>query len=199
MLPASPPWPSSAAGVVHSIDDTLTATDLALGYKQLQQVEQAWRTLKCGLRLRPVYHWAPDRIHARVSLTALALLLERATEQACGETWRNPRDDLKPMKLAQLSSVNGTVWQVTEPSPDTTKRLKALKIPKPPRILDPASAPEYTAVAAPRGNPLLRRRISPSCVQLLSKSDPSIGGLPRPTWWTATLRRARRIRSGRSI
>jgi hypothetical protein len=91
--------------------------------------------LKSGLRLRPVYHWAPHRIHAHVSLTVLALLLERVAEQACGDTWRNLRDDLKPIKLAQLSSVNGTVWQVTEPSPNATKRLKALQIPKSPPIL----------------------------------------------------------------
>ena len=42
--------------VVHSNDDTLTAEDLALGYKQLMRVEQAWRTLKTGLKLRPTYH-----------------------------------------------------------------------------------------------------------------------------------------------
>jgi hypothetical protein len=66
----------------------------------------------------------------------LALLLERVAEQACGDTWRAIRDDLKRIKLAQLLSANGTVWQVTEPSPDAVKRLKALKIPKPPPILD---------------------------------------------------------------
>lgn len=41
--------------VVHSNDDTLSAEDMALGYKQLQRVEEAWRTLKSGIRLRPVY------------------------------------------------------------------------------------------------------------------------------------------------
>jgi hypothetical protein len=121
--------------VVHSNDDTLTAADLALGYKQLQRVEVAWRALKSGLKLRPVYHWAPHRIHAHVALTVLALLLERVAEQACSDTWRNIQDDLKRIKLAQLSSPNGTVWQVTEPPPEATKRLKTLKIPKPPPIL----------------------------------------------------------------
>ena len=122
--------------VVHSNDDTLTAEDLALGYKQLSASSRRGGQLKSGLRMRPVFHWAPHRIHAHVSITVLALLLERVAEHACGDTWRNIRDDLKPMKLAQLSSANGTVWQVTEPSPDTTKRLKALQIPKPPPILD---------------------------------------------------------------
>ncbi|EAR23600.1 hypothetical protein [Nitrococcus mobilis] len=87
-----------------------------MGYKQLQRVEEAWRALKSGLRMRPVSHWAVHRIHAQVALTVLALRLERAAELACADTWRNIRDDLKQIKLAQLSSPNGTVWQVTEPA-----------------------------------------------------------------------------------
>ncbi len=122
--------------VVLSNDDTLTAEDMALGYKQLQRVEQAWHTLKSGLKLRPVFHWAPHRIHAHVALTVLALLLERTAEHACSDTWRNIRDDLKRIKLAQLLSPNGSVWQVTEPTSAAVKRLKALKIKAPAPILD---------------------------------------------------------------
>jgi hypothetical protein len=124
--------------VVHSNDDTLTAEDLALGYKQLMRVEQAWRQLESGLRMRPVFHWAPHRIHAHVFLTVLSLLLERVAEQACGETWRNIRDDLRQIKLAQLSGPNGRVWQVTEPRPEARSRLKSLGIANPPTIVDHA-------------------------------------------------------------
>jgi hypothetical protein len=121
--------------VVHSNDDTLSAEDMALGYKQLQRVEEAWRTLKSGLRLRPVFHWAPHRIHAHVALTVLSLLLERSAEHACGDTWRNIRDDLKRIQLAQLLSPNGTVWQVTEPTAEASKRLKSLGIKPPAPVL----------------------------------------------------------------
>jgi transposase len=117
--------------VVHSNDDTLTAEDMALGYKQLMRVEQAWRTLKSGLKLRPVFHWAPHRIHAHVALTVLSLLLERVIERECEDTWRNIRDDLRQVKLAQLSSPDGEVWQVTEPTHRAGNRLKTLKIPPP--------------------------------------------------------------------
>ncbi|EAR23252.1 IS1634 family transposase [Nitrococcus mobilis] len=88
--------------VVHSNDDTLSAEDVALGYKQLQCVEEAWRRLKSGLRMRPVYHWAVHRIHAQVALTVLALRLERAAELACADTWRNIRADLTPRHAVQL-------------------------------------------------------------------------------------------------
>jgi transposase len=122
--------------VVHSNDDTLTAEDMALGYKQQQRVEETWRTMKSGLRMRPVFHWAPHRIHAHIAITVLALMLVRAIEQACQDTWRSIRDDLKHVQLAQLLSPNGTVWQVTEPTPDAAKRLKALKIKPPAPVLD---------------------------------------------------------------
>jgi Transposase DDE domain len=122
--------------VVHSNDDTLVPADMALGYKQLQRVEQSWRDLKSGLSLRPVYHWAPHRIHAHVAITVLALLLERVAEHACRDSWRNIRDDLKRIQLAQLLSPHGTVWQVTEPSESAGNRLKLLNIKSPAPILN---------------------------------------------------------------
>ena len=69
-----------------------------------------------GLRMRPMFNWAPHRIHAHIAITVLALLLERVIEHACQDTWRNIRDDLRRIQLAQLSSPNGTVWQITEPT-----------------------------------------------------------------------------------
>lgn len=65
----------------------------------------------------------------------LALLLERVAEHHCEDTWRNIRDDLKQIQLAQLSSPDGTVWQVTKPTDEAANRLKSLKIDKPPPIL----------------------------------------------------------------
>jgi Transposase DDE domain len=121
--------------VVQSNDDSLPPADLALGYKQLQRVEEAWRTLKSGLRVRPVYHWAVHRIHAHVSLSVLALLLERIIEQASGDTGRNIRADLDQIKLAQLLSPHGEVWQVTAPSSEAANHLKCLEIKNPPAVV----------------------------------------------------------------
>ena len=65
----------------------------------------------------------------------IALLLERMAEHACADTWRNIRDDLKGIQLAQLIGSNGTLWQVTEPRPSASNRLKSLRISPPPAIL----------------------------------------------------------------
>ena len=122
--------------VVTSNDDSLTAQDIALGYKQLLRVEDAWRTMKSGLRMRPVFHYAPRRIGAHIALTVWSLLLQRIVESRCEDTWRNVRDDLKQIKLAQLSTPDGDVWQVTEPRSSASKRLKKLGIQKPPMVVE---------------------------------------------------------------
>ena len=121
--------------VVHSNDDSLSADDMARGYKQLAEVERAWRLLKSGIKIRPVFHWAPHRICAHVSLTMIAFLLERLAENACQDTWRNIRDDLKQIKLVQLLTPDGEVWQVTEPDRKSANRLKQLGISPPPPII----------------------------------------------------------------
>ncbi|MBM4109694.1 MAG: IS1634 family transposase [Phycisphaerae bacterium] len=121
--------------VVTSNDDTLSAEDMALGYKASARVEEAWRSMKSALGLRPVFHWTEQRIRAHIGITVLALLLERVAERACGDTWRNIRDDLRGIKLAQLSTPDGTVWQVTEPRSDAWIRLKLLGIDKPRPVL----------------------------------------------------------------
>ena len=61
-------------------DPHLSAADIALGYKQLLEVERGWRDMKQILDLRPVYHRLEERIRAHVVLCWLALLLIRIIE-----------------------------------------------------------------------------------------------------------------------
>ncbi len=49
------------------------------------------------------------RIRAHIALSVIALLLERLAEHACGDTWRNIRDDLRQIKLIQLLWPNDTL------------------------------------------------------------------------------------------
>ena len=80
--------------MVHGNDDTLSGEDMALGYKQLQRVEQA-----------------------------------------CGDTWRNIRNRLKRIQLAQLLSGEKTVWQVTKASEEARNLLQKLHLDEPAPIL----------------------------------------------------------------
>jgi transposase len=120
--------------VVTSNDDTLTAEDLALGYKQLMRVEQCWRQLKSELRLRPVFHYRPWRIHAHVTLSVLGLLLERIAEIRCGDTWRNILDQLQTLKVIEYERDGVRVRQTTEMRPEVQQLLTKLKISAPPKL-----------------------------------------------------------------
>src|SRR3954470_2543899 len=75
-------------------DPHLSAADIALGYKQLLEVERGWRDMKQILELRPVYHRLEERIRAHVVLCWLALLLIRLIETRTGQTWKNRRRHL---------------------------------------------------------------------------------------------------------
>ncbi len=127
--------------VVTSNDDTLSAEDLALGYKQLMRVESCWRTIKSGLRTRPLFHWRPHRISAHVSLCVLALLIERIAEIRTGQSWRNVRALLDTIKVVEYERGNAVVRQTTELRDEVEELLRALQIAPPPRFHSLETAP----------------------------------------------------------
>lgn len=120
--------------VITSNDDTLTVEDLALGYKQLLRVEQCWRQLKSGLRMRPVYHWRPWRIQAHVTLSVLALLLERIAEIRGGDTWRNLVAQLDTIKVVEYDHGETRVQQTSELRNHIEALFVKLGVSLPPRL-----------------------------------------------------------------
>src|SRR3954467_7859431 len=67
--------------VVITNDDTLSAEDVALGYKGAWIIESCFRRMKqTGLAVRPMFHWTARRIEAHVKLCVLALQMQRAAE-----------------------------------------------------------------------------------------------------------------------
>ena len=96
------------------------------------RVEECWRTMKSGLRTRPVFHWRPHRICAHISLCVLALLLERVAEQRGGDTWRNILAQLDTIKVVEYERGTARVRQTTELRPDTLDLLRRLGFPRRP-------------------------------------------------------------------
>ncbi len=115
-------------------DDTLTAEEVALGYKQLMEVERAFRTLNTTLELRPLYHRKDEWIRAHVLLCFLALLLVRIAEQQTGQTWDHIRAVLERIHLGEFESRDGRVLKRTELTPEQANLLKTLNISPPPKI-----------------------------------------------------------------
>ena len=121
-------------------DPKLSAEDIALGYKQLLQVERGWRDMKQILELRPVYHRREDRIRAHVLLCWLALLLVRIAETTTGQTWPALRGELDRLHVGVFTGPAGTFQQRTELTSAQRRILAALDLAEPPRILDAAPA-----------------------------------------------------------
>ncbi len=132
--------------LLRTSDPTLSAADVALGYKQLLEVERAWRDMKTTLDLRPVYHRKEQRIRAHVLLCWLALLLIRLAENATGDTWRNLRDELEKCHLGHFAGSSGDVRQRTEITTRQAAIFKALGVPEPPRYAE-LPAPAVTVSA----------------------------------------------------
>jgi hypothetical protein len=130
--------------LLRTSDPTLSAADVATGYKQLLEVERGWRDMKTTLDLRPVHHRKEQRIRAHVLLCWLSLLLIRLAENATGETWRNLRAEMDKLHLGRFAGPAGEVAQRTEITTRQAAILAAAGVAEPPR---------YVRVATPRVAP----------------------------------------------
>lgn len=112
----------------------MSAEDIALGYKQLLEVERGWRDMKQTIDLRPVFHRREDRIRAHSLLCWLALLLARIAENATGQTWPELRRELDKIQVGTFTGPAGTFRQRTELTRNQRQIPKSLKIDIPPSI-----------------------------------------------------------------
>ena len=120
-------------------DPKLSPADIAIGYKQLLQVERGWRDMKSVLDLRPVYHHLENRIRAHVLLCWLALLLIRVAETTTGRTWPTIRAELDRLHLITFTGPAGTFRQTTELTKTQRDLFAALTIDPPKKIIEVAA------------------------------------------------------------
>lgn len=123
--------------LLSTTDTSLSAEDVAVGYKQLAEVERSFRTLKGTLDLRPLYHRLPERIEAHVLLCWLALLLVRLVETETGEGWELVRDEIDQIHRVDLRTKNGDFQVVTKLTERQRKLLKSLEL-TPPKAVSSA-------------------------------------------------------------
>ncbi len=126
-------------------DDTLSTEDVALSYKQLLEVERAWRTMKSDLDLRPMYHRLDDRIRAHVLLCWLALLLVRVVEVRTDETWATVCRSLNRIHRGVFATNDGRVVQRTELDAKQRALFRACDVAPPPLIesVEPVQRPLF--------------------------------------------------------
>ncbi len=122
--------------VLTTNDDSLSAADVALGYKGMWIIEACFRRMKTtGLGIRPMFHWTPRRIVAHVKLCVLALMIQRAAEIATEAPWSQLADTLERLKAVRYTAEGETIVQASRITPELAAILKKLDISKPKPIL----------------------------------------------------------------
>jgi transposase len=125
--------------VLATNDDTLSAEDVALGYKGALIIEGCFRRMKTtGLQARPMFHWTAARIEAHVKLCVLALLIQRAAEIRAEDTWQNIHRLLQGLKAVKHWHAGKTIVQRTRLSPQQNMLLSSFGIPAPEKLLQVA-------------------------------------------------------------
>jgi hypothetical protein len=121
-------------------------------YKNLLEVEEAFCELKSYLRVRPVFHWRPDRVinHVRLCFVAYWLSARLATQwRACGESGEVTRllRQLQTIRLGQFR-IGGesapTLARLTEVPPELNALLEKLQL-----LHLFATPPKWAAATAP--------------------------------------------------
>ena len=126
--------------LLRTSDPHLSAEDIALGYKQLLEVERGWRDMKQILDLRPVHHRLEDRIRAHILLCWLALLLARIVETRTATTWPTARAELQRLHVGTFTGPAGTFRQTTELTKPQRALYSALTIDPPKKIIEISTA-----------------------------------------------------------
>ena len=122
--------------VLTTNDDTLSAADIALGYKGMWIIEACFRRMKTtGLGIRPMFHWTPRRIVAHVKLCVLALMIQRAAEIAAEAPWSRLAAVLGRLQAVRYTAEGATIVQASRIGPELAAILKKLDVPRPEPIL----------------------------------------------------------------
>jgi hypothetical protein len=134
--------------VVITNDDTLSAEDVALGYKGGWIIESCFRRMKqTGLEVRPMFHWTPRRIEAHVRLCVLALQVQRAAEIRCSLPWSRIAHELAALKAVRYRTGERTIVQRTKIADSLGGILKKLGVSIPKQVLsisEPVATPAAT-------------------------------------------------------
>jgi transposase len=111
----------------------MTPQEAVAHYKELNEVERGFRSLKDPLGMRPIWHHANRRVKAHILVAALAFLMERMLERALQKAGVDfsPQAALEALKTIRHVQfrVDGKLRSGTTPGSSRARQvLKALKL-----------------------------------------------------------------------
>lgn len=129
-------WEKKIDGVVvvETTEEKLTPSEIMAQYKNLNEVEQGFRTLKSSLDLRPNYHWTPKRIKAHIFLCVIALQISRLMRKRLAGShlsWEKAVERLRGIKTFTIKTGSIQRRGITAASSEQKQVCRQLKIPFP--------------------------------------------------------------------
>jgi len=117
----------------------LSASEVALQYKQLWMVEQIFRTMKTILSTRPIYHKCDETIRGHVFCSFLSLLLikelqQRMSAKGWAVEWADLINDLEDLKETVIETGNKEVILRSELKGGAGKAFQAAGVAVPQRV-----------------------------------------------------------------
>ena len=118
----------------------LPTAEAAMAYKGLWQVEQAFRTLKTPLELRPIYHWTEQRVRGHITVCFLAftlrqILKQRLAQRSFDGSFVELVEGLSRVRAVLLDDGNGHRYRLRDEIPAAAMpAFQALKIVPPRRV-----------------------------------------------------------------
>ena len=117
----------------------LPAETVALKYKELIQVEQAFRDMKSILEIRPVFHQTDETIRGHVFCSFLALVLRKELESRLEKSghsfgWSDIKQDLEALQEVTITEQNKSLAVRTECVGTCGKVFQAIGAAIPPTI-----------------------------------------------------------------
>jgi transposase len=124
---------------VLTTNTSLKADQVALQYKQLWVVEQAFRTIKSVLNTRPIFHKRNETIRGHVFCSFLALVLmkelqDRLEKKGWKLEWDRLVRDLDHLKEIEIATAGKDVIMRNELRGDTEKVFRAAGVAIPPTV-----------------------------------------------------------------
>lgn len=117
----------------------IPSDEVALAYKGLWRIEQAFRHLKSGLEVRPVFHWTADRVRSHVLVCFLALVLESALQRRLAEqypqmSYSQMRRDLDRLRAVTIDADGSRYLLRTELCGEAYSAFQAVALQPPPHL-----------------------------------------------------------------
>jgi len=130
--------------MIKTTEKALSLEEIVLRYKDLMDIEDAFRDIKDFIKVAPLYHRLSKRVKAHIFICVLALLVQRYMEKKISESKVKISSEKALAKLKTIKVVINQVGNlylkyVVVPTKELEVILRAFGIPKLPKILSEVS------------------------------------------------------------